>query len=122
VAGEGHQVGDAVLVRCHGTRQEATWTRPPTTRTAIPMGGEAPAPAAEPPRQGLLDTNILVLRRWIDPADLCDEHEERARRTEAVQRAENKFDPVPFDARDMHSSRIRRDVTRTSACLGPAAS
>jgi predicted nucleic acid-binding protein len=75
----------------------------------------------------LLDTNILVLRHWIDPAelpdemaisaitlaelsagphqirpnseqDLYDEHEERARRTEALQRAENEFDPVPFGA------------------------
>jgi hypothetical protein len=69
----------------------------------------------------------LVLRHWIDPAelpdemaisaitlaelsagphqirpngeqDLYDEHEERARRTEALQRAENEFDPVPFGA------------------------
>ena len=78
-------------------------------------------------RQGLLDTNILVLRRWIDPAELpdemaisaitlaelsagphqvrpnteqylYDEHEERSRRTETLQRAESEFDPVPFDA------------------------
>jgi hypothetical protein len=91
------------------------------------MSGEAPGLAAETRRQGLLDTNILVLRRWIDPAelpdemaisaitlaelsagphqvrangeqDLYDEHEERARRTEALQRAESEFDPVPFDA------------------------
>src|SRR5215471_7586680 len=81
----------------------------------------------EPPRQGLLDTNILILRKWIDPAelpdemaisavtlaelsagphevrrndeqDLYDEHEERARRMETLQRAENEFDPIPFDA------------------------
>ena len=87
------------------------------------MSGEASAPS----RQGLLDTNILVLRRWIDPAelpdemaisavtlaelsagphqvrpnteqDLYDEHEERSRRTEALQRAESEFDAVPFDA------------------------
>jgi predicted nucleic acid-binding protein len=79
------------------------------------------------PRQGLLDTNILILRRWIDPAelpdemaisavtlaelsagphevrgndeqDLYDEHAERARRLEILQRAESEFDPVPFDA------------------------
>jgi predicted nucleic acid-binding protein len=78
------------------------------------------------PRQGLLDTNILILRRWIDPADLpdemaisaitlaelsagphevrgndvqdlYDEHAERARRLEILQRAESEFDPVPFD-------------------------
>jgi predicted nucleic acid-binding protein len=30
--------------------------------------------------------------------DLYDEHEERGRRTEALQRAENEFDPVPFGA------------------------
>lgn len=82
---------------------------------------------AEPHRQGLVDTNILILRRWIDPAelpdemaisaitlaelsagthqvrpnseqDLYDEHEERARRMETLQRAESEFDPVPFDA------------------------
>ncbi|HET9080790.1 MAG TPA: type II toxin-antitoxin system VapC family toxin [Trebonia sp.] len=75
----------------------------------------------------MLDTSILVLRRWVNPAelpdemaisavtlaelsagphqvrpdgdqDLYDEHEERARRTEALQRAESEFDPIPFDA------------------------
>jgi hypothetical protein len=83
--------------------------------------------SGEPPRQGLLDTNILILRRQIEPdelpdemaisavtlaelsagphqvrrndeQDLYDEHEERARRTETLQRAESEFDPVPFDA------------------------
>jgi predicted nucleic acid-binding protein len=78
------------------------------------MSGETSASS----RQGLLDTSILVLRRWIDPAelpdemaisavtlaelsagphqvrpnteqDLYDEHEERSRRTEALQRAES---------------------------------
>jgi predicted nucleic acid-binding protein len=82
--------------------------------------------SGEPPRQGLLDTNILILRRWIEPDELpdemaisavtlaelsagphevrrndeqslYDEHEERARRTETLQRAESEFDPVPFD-------------------------
>ncbi|MGH3864098.1 type II toxin-antitoxin system VapC family toxin [Actinokineospora sp.] len=77
--------------------------------------------------QGLLDTNILILRRWIDPTELpdemaisaitlaelsagphevrrndeqdtYDEHAERARRLDVLQRAENEFDPVPFDA------------------------
>lgn len=76
--------------------------------------------------QGLVDTNILILRPWIDPAELpdemaisaitlaelsagphevrrndeqdrYDEHAERARRLEILQRAENEFDPVPFD-------------------------
>jgi predicted nucleic acid-binding protein len=77
--------------------------------------------------QGLLDTNIVILRRWVDPAELPDEmaisavtlaelsagphevrgddeqqvyeeHAERARRLEILQRAENEFDPIPFDA------------------------
>lgn len=77
--------------------------------------------------QGLLDTNIMILRRWIDPAELPDEmaisavtlaelsagphevrprteqseyeeHTERARRMDVLQRAENEFDPIPFDA------------------------
>jgi predicted nucleic acid-binding protein len=67
------------------------------------------------------------LRRWVNPAELPDEmaisaitlaelsagphevrrndeqdayseHAERARRLEVLQRAENEFDPVPFDA------------------------
>jgi predicted nucleic acid-binding protein len=83
--------------------------------------------SGELPQRGMLDTNILILRRWIDPAelpdemaisavtlaelsagphevrghdeqDVYDEHEERARRTENLQRAESEFDPVPFDA------------------------
>jgi predicted nucleic acid-binding protein len=77
--------------------------------------------------QGLLDTNIVILRRWVDSAELpdemaisaitlaelsagphevranaeqsaYDEHAERARRLEILQRAENEFDPIPFDA------------------------
>ena len=37
------------------------------------MTGESPHQTGEPPRQGLLDTNILVLRRWVDPTELPDE-------------------------------------------------
>ena len=74
--------------------------------------------------QGLLGTDIMILRRWIDPAELpaemtfssiilaelsagphqvrrnsgYDEHVERARRMDILQRAENEFDPIPFDA------------------------
>lgn len=77
--------------------------------------------------QGLLDTNIVILRRWVDSADLpdelaisaitlaelsagahevrrndeqsgYDEHAERARRLEVLQRVENEFDPIPFGA------------------------
>jgi predicted nucleic acid-binding protein len=71
---------------------------------------------------GLLDTNILVLRRWIDVAELppalaisavtlaelsagvhlvrgrgADSRAERARRMEVLQRVEHEFDPIPFD-------------------------
>lgn len=74
-------------------------------------------------RRGLLDTNILILRRWIDPGLLPDEVAisavtlaelsagvhlvpgegaeavaERARRTDILARAEHEFDPIPFDA------------------------
>jgi predicted nucleic acid-binding protein len=112
--------------------------------TATPMTGEAPQRPHEPPRQGLLDTNILILRRWIDPAelpdemaisavtlaelsagphqvrsnseqDMYDEHEERARRTEALQRAESEFDPVPFDA---EAARIYGRVTAAVVTAG----
>jgi predicted nucleic acid-binding protein len=79
------------------------------------------------PRRGMLDTSIVILRKWINPADLpdemaisaitlaelsagphevrrhdeqgaYDEHAERARRLDILQRAESEFDPVPFDA------------------------
>ena len=75
----------------------------------------------------MLDTNVMILRQWIDPAelpeemaisaitlaelsagphqvrsnqeqDVYDEHAERARRLEILQRAESEFDPVPFEA------------------------
>ncbi|QCB92266.1 type II toxin-antitoxin system VapC family toxin [Cellulomonas shaoxiangyii] len=74
-------------------------------------------------RRGLLDTNILILRRGIAaerlPDDVAvsavtlaelaagvhlvagddaDARAERARRTDVLQRAENEFDPLPFDA------------------------
>lgn len=83
--------------------------------------------AGEHHQQGLLDTNIMILRRWIDsselPAEMAisaitlaelsagphqvrrndeqagyDEHAERARRLDVLQRAENEFDPIPFGA------------------------
>ena len=78
-------------------------------------------------QQGLLDTNIMILRRWINPGELpeemaisavtlaelsagphqvrrnddqddYDEHTERARRLDVLQRTENEFDPIPFSA------------------------
>ena len=77
--------------------------------------------------QGLLDTNIVILRKWLDPEELpaevaitaitlaelsagphevrrneeqdtYDEYTERGRRLDVLQRAENEFDPIPFDA------------------------
>lgn len=75
--------------------------------------------------RGLLDTNIMIRRRWVDPEELPDEmaisaitlaelsagphevrgnedayeeHAERARRLDVLQRAENEFDAIPFDA------------------------
>lgn len=82
--------------------------------------------SAEQHAQGLLDTNIMILRSRIDPAELpdemaisaitlaelsagphevrrndeqaaYDEHIERARRLDVLQRTENEFDPIPFD-------------------------
>lgn len=71
-----------------------------------------------PAEQGLVDTNVVVLRALIDPAELPDEvaisavtlaelsagphltddPNERARRVELLQRVEAEFDPIPFDA------------------------
>jgi predicted nucleic acid-binding protein len=94
--------------------------------------------------QGLLDTNILILRRWIDPGELpaevaitaitlaelsagphqvrrsdeqddYDEHAERARRLDVLQRAENEFDPIPFDA---EAARIFGRVTAAVIAAG----
>jgi predicted nucleic acid-binding protein len=73
--------------------------------------------------RGLLDTNIVILRRAIEPDELPDEMAisavtlaelsagvhlvsgdnaeaitERARRADVLQRTENEFDPIPFEA------------------------
>jgi predicted nucleic acid-binding protein len=100
--------------------------------------------SSERPRQGLIDTNILILRRWIDPAELPEEmaisaitlaelsagphevrpddeqdsyreHEERARRMEILQRAESEFDPVPFEA---EAARVYGRVTAAVVAVG----
>ncbi|MFE4173185.1 type II toxin-antitoxin system VapC family toxin [Streptomyces sp. NPDC056909] len=93
--------------------------------------------------QGLLDTNIVILRKWLDPGELpaevaisaitlaelsagphevrrnedqgdYDEHAERARRLDILQRAENEFDPIPFDAEAARLyGRIRAAVIST---------
>lgn len=98
----------------------------------------------EQTRQGMLDTSILILRKWIDPAELpdevaisaktlaelsagphevrrndeqdaYDEHAERARRLEILQRAESEFDPVAFDA---EAARIFGRVTAAVIAAG----
>jgi predicted nucleic acid-binding protein len=100
--------------------------------------------SSEPPRQGLLDTSIMILRRWIDPAelpdemaisaislaelsagphevrrndeqDVYDEYEERARRMEVLQRAESEFDPIPFD---VEAARVCGRVTAAVVATG----
>jgi predicted nucleic acid-binding protein len=94
--------------------------------------------------QGLLDTNIMILRRWINhgelPAEMAisaitlaelsagphqvrradeqpgyDEHAERARRLDVLQRAESEFDPIPFDA---EAARIYGRVTAAVIAAG----
>ena len=92
----------------------------------------------------MLDTNIVVLRRWIDPAELPDEmaisaitlaelsagpHQvrpnaeqdaydepaERARRLEILQRTESEFDPIPFG---VEAARIFGRVTAAVVASG----
>ena len=93
--------------------------------------------------RGLLDTNIMILRGWIDAAELPaevaisavtlaelsagphhvrrgddggdDEHAERARRLDVLQRAESEFDPIPFDA---EAARIYGRVTAAVIAAG----
>jgi predicted nucleic acid-binding protein len=98
----------------------------------------------EPHERGLLDTNIVILRRWISADDLpaevaisaitlaelsagphevrrneeqddYDEHAERARRLDVLQRAESEFDPIPFDA---EAARIYGRVTAAVIAAG----
>jgi predicted nucleic acid-binding protein len=95
-------------------------------------------------QRGLLDTNIMILRRWIDPEELpaevaitaitlaelsagphqvrrddeqdeYAEHAERARRLDVLQRAESEFDPIPFDA---EAARIYGRVTAAVIAAG----
>jgi predicted nucleic acid-binding protein len=99
---------------------------------------------AEPVTRGLVDTNILILRAWIDFAELpdemaisaitlaelsagphqvrsngeqdsYDERAERARRLDILQRAESEFDPVPFGA---EAARIFGRVTAAVVAAG----
>src|SRR5258706_3103416 len=104
-----------------------TWRPSGPTRRRRSIKRLAAGMSGDRPRQGMLDTNILILRRWIDPAELpgemavsaitlaelsagphevrrndeqgsYDQHAERARRPEVLQRAESEFDPVAFCA------------------------
>lgn len=99
---------------------------------------------AEDRRRGVLDTNIVILRAWIDPDELPDEmaitaitlaelsagpHEvrgndeqnaydapvERARRMDILQRAEHEFDPIPFDT---EAARVYGRVTAAVVAAG----
>jgi predicted nucleic acid-binding protein len=94
--------------------------------------------------RGLLDTSIVILRSGIDPAEQpaemaitaitlaelsagphqvrrrseqsdYDEHDERARRLDVLQRAESEFDPIPFDA---EAARIYGRVTAAVIAAG----
>jgi hypothetical protein len=100
--------------------------------------------SAEATSQGLLDTTILILRERITPEelpaemaisaislaelsagphevrgnheqDLYDEHAERARRLDVLQRAESEFDPIPFDA---EAARIYGRLTAAVVAAG----
>ncbi|MGQ0465967.1 MAG: type II toxin-antitoxin system VapC family toxin [Sporichthyaceae bacterium] len=90
-------------------------------------------------KRGLLDTNVLILRRRIADSALPDEaaisaitlaelsagplvvapgpgaEAERARRTGLLQRAESEFDPLPFDA---EAARIFGRASAAVAALG----
>ncbi|AUI64256.1 VapC toxin family PIN domain ribonuclease [Amycolatopsis sp. BJA-103] len=84
---------------------------------------------------GLLDTNILILRRTIDHAQLPDsmsistitlaelsagphyaaDPAERARRTDLLQRVESEFDPLPFGT---EAARIFGRVSASVLAMG----
>ncbi len=100
--------------------------------------------SGERPERGLLDTNILILRTWVDRAELpaemaisavtlaelsagphevrgndeqnmYDESAERARRTNVLQRVEADFDPIPFDAA---AARVYGQVSAAAIAIG----
>jgi predicted nucleic acid-binding protein len=94
--------------------------------------------------RGLLDTNILILRLWVDPSELpgemaisavtlaelsagphevrgngeqsaYDERAERARRMSVLQRAEAEFDPIPFG---VEAARAYGQVSAATVAIG----
>ena len=123
---------------------KVTWRRSGRTRTPLLTTTPLAHMSGDLPRQGMLDTNIMILRRWIDPGqlpdemaisaitlaelsagphevrrnseqDTYDEHAERARRMETLQRAESEFDPIPFGA---EAARIFGRVTAAVVAAG----
>ena len=116
-------------------------------------GIKRPRPSPEPlihmpderPHRGRVDTNILILRRWIDSAELpaemaisaitlaelsagphlvrkndeqgpYEERAERARRVDVLQRAEAEFDPIAFGA---DAARAYGQVSAATRATGP---
>jgi predicted nucleic acid-binding protein len=100
-------------------------------------------PGERPPR-GLVDTNILILRHWVDmdelPTEMAisaitlaelsagphevlgnheqsryDERAELARRMDVLQRAEAEFDPIPFGA---EAARAYGQVAAATVAIG----
>jgi predicted nucleic acid-binding protein len=61
-----------------------------------------------------LSTGPHEVRR-NDEQSLYDEHEERARRMETLQRAENEFDPIPFD---VEAARIYGRLSAAAVAAG----
>lgn len=140
VTRDGHEIGE--LIPCDGVGASSLGLSSPRCRTT-PQSSMSPRSARTRPLrsimkssirmagsahdQGLVDTNVLILRRWVDPTELpnemaisavtlaelsagphqvrpnseqdsYDEHTERARRLDVLQRAEHEFDPIPFTA------------------------
>jgi predicted nucleic acid-binding protein len=77
--------------------------------------------AVPPGREGGCQITLAELSagphevRRNDEQDAYDEHAERARRLEILQRAESEFDPVPFDA---EAARIFGRVTAAVIAAG----
>jgi predicted nucleic acid-binding protein len=98
----------------------------------------------ERPSRGLIDTNVLILREWVNHAELptemaisavtlaelsagphevlsdqnhnrYEEREERSRRVNVLQRVEAEFDPIPFGA---EAARAFGQVTALAAAIG----
>lgn len=62
----GYLATQATLLRPTSRRSGLIRKRHSMMRPTVPMTGERP-------RQGLLDTNIVILRKWVDPQELPEE-------------------------------------------------